>query len=354
MSGPNLWIAQARIDILARPLKDEFIRNTRFLGVDIVDGYGLVTAPTEIHPRMRRLFRRGFSSSSVQRHSELIVARHVDMMVDRIGEVCRGQGTLDLVDLLSFVVYDVVTEVTFGESLQLLESGEHVPWMHIMVTARKFVVFRAVFLGLPVLGPLLEALTAGPMKRRMKEHCRLSEEMVRKRMEQKDIAHTDVWGFVLDEQGSEKGLTMDEMHANSAMMPLAGESPAVVLAGILYHTLSNSAIYAKLARELRATFSDSRDITADAVAGMAYLNAVIQEGMRVYPPGPVGIGRFVPGGGAEISGEHIPAGVRCHVPVTPVQPPSANTEVIALPPSDPRYMECSRSIHLASTLSPAT
>lgn len=172
---------------------------------------------------MRRIFSRAFSSLSVQEHSELIVVGYIVIMIKRIGEVCRRYRTLNLTDMLNFIVYDVMAEVTFGESLKLLETGEHIPWMHIMVTARKFVVFRAVFLGLPVLGPLMEAVTAGPMKRRMKEHCRLSENMVRKRMEQNKFAHTDIWSFVLDEQGSEKGLTMDEMYANGAMMPLAGE-----------------------------------------------------------------------------------------------------------------------------------
>ena len=72
---------------------------------------------------------------------------------------------------------------------------------------------------------------------------------------------------------------MDEMYANSFMLPLAGESPAVVLSGILYHALKNTSVYAKLNQEIRTTFSDF--------------------------------------GGAEISGVCVPAGVRCHASVLP-------------------------------------
>lgn len=89
-------------------------------------------------------------------------------------------------------------------------------------------------------------------------------------------------------------------------------------------------------------------MTVDAVSGMAYLNAVINEGMRVYPPGPVGIGRFVPDGGAEISGEHVPAGVGCHVVVHPFCQLSTNTD---------RSLYCCRTLVtwnvLAASISPA-
>ncbi|MBE3050086.1 cytochrome P450 [Candidatus Bathyarchaeota archaeon] len=279
ISGPNLlWIAQAKLDILTRPLKDELIKDTRFLSKSMLGGYGLVTAPAEDHPRMRKLFSHAFASFPVQNQAELVVARHVDTIISKMGKVCRGGGTLDLAEILNLIIYDAMAEVTFGESLQLLETGENVPWKRIMVGARNFVVFRAVFLGLPVLGPLLEVLTAGPM-RRMKEHYRLSEGMVKRRLERKEPGDADVWDFVMEQRGSDKGLSMDEMYANSSMLPLAGESPAVVLSGILYHALKNTSVYAKLNQEIRTTFSDFR--------------------------------------GAEISGVSVPAGVRCHASVLP-------------------------------------
>ena len=112
-------------------------------------------------------------------------------------------------------------EVTFGESLQLLETGEHVPWKRIMVGARNFVVFRAVFLGLPVLGPLLEVLTAGPM-RRMKEHYRLSKGMVKRRLERKGPGYADVWDFVMEQEGSDKGFLWTKCMPTASCFPSRG------------------------------------------------------------------------------------------------------------------------------------
>ena len=103
-------------------------------------------------------------------------------MIGKMHNVCRGDGVLDMVDLLNFVVYDAMSELTFGETLKLLETGENIPWMRIMVSARKSIVFRAIFLDIPVIGRLLEALAAGPTKRRMRGHCRLSEGIMNRRL----------------------------------------------------------------------------------------------------------------------------------------------------------------------------
>lgn len=274
-------MAQARLDILARSSKNELVRDTRFLGVKIHDEYGVATAPADVHPRMRRLFVHALSSASVQAHSERIVARHANTIIGKMHNVCRGDGVLDMVDLLNFVVYDAMSELTFGETLKLLETGENIPWMRIMVSARKSIVFRAIFLDIPVIGRLLEALTAGPMKKRMREHCRLSEDIVNRRLARGEGGSPDVWGYVMEHSGSPRGLTRGEMDANGAMFPLAGESSGVVMAGTMYYVLTNPDVYAKLAQEIRSAFSTSADISADAVSRLTYLNAVIQEGMRV-------------------------------------------------------------------------
>jgi cytochrome P450 len=48
---------------------------------------------------------------------------------------------------------------------------------------------------------------------------------------------------------------------------------------------------------------------------LPYLDALIKEGLRVYPPGPISLPRLVPSGGREISGYDVPADtiVSCQV-----------------------------------------
>lgn len=65
----------------------------------------------------------------------------------------------------------------------------------------------------------------------------------------------------------------------------------------------------KLQREIRDAFKEASAITGFSVSSLPYLNAVIQEALRMFPPLPLGLPRIVPAGGVMIDGLFIPGGV---------------------------------------------
>ena len=64
---------------------------------------------------------------------------------------------------------------------------------------------------------------------------------------------------------------------------------------------------ARLKEEVRGSFAKYEDITSDTVSQLSYLNAVLEETMRVFPPSPVGPPRISPG--EKIDGIYVPKGV---------------------------------------------
>jgi hypothetical protein len=50
-------------------------------------------------------------------------------------------------------------------------------------------------------------------------------------------------------------------------------------------------------------------MTVANLAKMRYLNAAIEEGLRMFPPAPVGLPRVSPKGGAMVCGRFVPEGV---------------------------------------------
>lgn len=67
----------------------------------------------------------------------------------------------------------------------------------------------------------------------------------------------------------------------------------------------------KLVQEIRANREPSSAFTVEKLQSeMPYLNACINEGLRMYPPVPTGLPRTVPEGGAAICGSWIPQYVR--------------------------------------------
>jgi cytochrome P450 len=101
-----------------------------------------------------------------------------------------------------------------------------------------------------------------------------------------------------------------ELYSNMSMMVLAGsETSATLLSGLVFHLLSNPEIYEKLTKEVRSAFSDTSDMTFRNEADLPYLNACIEEALRIYPPVPMSIPRRTPPEGATIAGRFIPGNV---------------------------------------------
>ena len=98
-------------------------------------------------------------------------------------------------------------------------------------------------------------------------------------------------------------------HYNVIMMAGA-VTTAAFLSGVLYYLGINRQALRKLQDEVRSVFSDTEAINSKSLLSCIYLNAVVEEGLRIYPPaGAAHLSRIVPKGGCEISGSFIPEGV---------------------------------------------
>jgi cytochrome P450 len=86
-----------------------------------------------------------------------------------------------------------------------------------------------------------------------------------------------------------------------------GETVATFLAATTFYLLRDDAVYQKLKAEIRGQFNTYEEITCATAQNLPYLQAVISEGLRIYPPGSQGFPRISPG--ASIDGIWIPAGV---------------------------------------------
>ena len=86
------------------------------------------------------------------------------------------------------------------------------------------------------------------------------------------------------------------------------ETSATALGGITYYLCKSPSALQKLKLEIRTTFQNDSGITFSSTASLPYLNAVIEEGLRLYPPTPHAALRTTPPGGSMIDGHLIPEG----------------------------------------------
>lgn len=98
-------------------------------------------------------------------------------------------------------------------------------------------------------------------------------------------------------------------HYNVIMMAGA-VTTATFLSGVMYYLGLNRQALGRLQDELRSTFPSTEAIDSKGLLSCVYLNAVVEEGLRIYPPaGAAHLSRIVPKSGCEISGSFIPGGV---------------------------------------------
>jgi len=87
------------------------------------------------------------------------------------------------------------------------------------------------------------------------------------------------------------------------------ETTATELCGLTNYLLRNPPIFKKLKDEIRTACKTEADLNMDILGSLPYMNACIEEGLRIFPPVPIGLLRTVPEGGALIDGHNVPGGV---------------------------------------------
>lgn len=100
------------------------------------------------------------------------------------------------------------------------------------------------------------------------------------------------------------------MYANSFSITIAGsEGTATALIGATFLLLRHPCEYQRAVAEVRRTFNSEAHITSSRVStGVPFIDAVLQETMRLYPPVSITMPRRVPEGGATIDGRFVAAG----------------------------------------------
>ena len=115
------------------------------------------------------------------------------------------------------------------------------------------------------------------------------------------------------EHNDKGGLTRNDIIGTSRIMLIAGsETTASLLSGATYHLLRNPSILRRAQSEVRMTFKAADDITVRAVSTpglLPFLEAVLQESLRVWPPVPTGFPRIVGPPGAIVDGQFVPGNV---------------------------------------------
>lgn len=271
----------------------------------------ILSANDADHARFRRLLVPGFSEKAL-REQEPLIQSYMELFITRLlqktTETDNGMASVNIVQWFSFIAFDIIGHLSFGESFQCLETSQYHPWIAILYSHFKASALMAACRFFPFLERLMRYALPKSVKQQRIDHFNMTKAKVQQRIAaQQNHAwgNADFMTHVL-RHNDEKGMSLPEIESTFNILVLAGsETSATALSGTMNYLLNNSAVMELLVREIRTSFANSSEITADRVGKLAYLNAVIEEGLRLCQPVPLGLPRKVPPGGAAVCGHWL-------------------------------------------------
>lgn len=110
-----------------------------------------------------------------------------------------------------------------------------------------------------------------------------------KTRDEKGIFRPDILQLMMDLRGKEVELTMEELASQSFGLYFAGfESMTTALSFFSYAMAVNTDVYEKLQAEIDSVWARTGgNLTYEAVNGMRYLDAALNESLRLYPAGSI-------------------------------------------------------------------
>ena len=271
----------------------------------------IVTASDADHSRIRRLLSHAFSDKAL-REQEPLIQSYVDNLINGLKKQIDGpaKGRVNLADWFNWTTFDVIGDLSFGESFNCLKDTRYHPWVSMIFDSLRLVVLTSVTMRFPPLQRLLKIYVPKRATQAREEVQALATEKVERRMNTK-TTRPDFLAYILKHnEGIENGgMTKQEIQTNAATFITAGsETTATHLAGSTWFLLKNPHCMENILEEIRA-FKKPEDINLQNLASLQYYQAVIDEVFRIYPPALAGQPRIVPKGGDTVSGHFVPGGV---------------------------------------------
>jgi cytochrome P450 len=205
---------------------------------------------------------------------------------------------IDMVLTFNLATFDIVSDLSFGESFGGLKTRTAHPWITAFfeLTILQTVFVQIMNLKIPVLSNLARTVFL-PMTRKRIGVMNYTRVKIEKRLDQ-GTDRPDFMSYVL-RHNDEKGMSRAEIQLTFNLLMLAGsETTATLLSGCTFLLQKHPHIRQKLEAEIRDSFSDDSEITMLSVSHLKYLDAVIEESLRRYPPVPIALNRTTPPEGA--------------------------------------------------------
>jgi len=260
--------------------------------------------------RTRSTLAPTFSSAKMKRMSDIMHGT-VQTLISIIGNKVEKRENIDFNEVFQRLTLETIGKCALGMEVDCqLDSEDKLLKMVRAALDRQIdttVIVCSCF-------PALESLIAWIFRKRGRKRtnqvildkCR--EVLNQRRAFPPSPVPVDALQLCIDAAGTEGKISDDEIVAQELIFILAGyETTAACLNFTTYLLAKHQHVQDKLREEINSKFDENTKANYDNVTQLEYLDTILSESMRLYPPIPLHIGRWA-GKERTICGKTIPQG----------------------------------------------
>ncbi|KAJ2985343.1 hypothetical protein NUW58_g5586 [Xylaria curta] len=260
------------------------------------------------HRHVAKQVAPAFSPKST-RAKEPRVQKYIDAFVSKMRT--HGSSGVDASKWCNWLAMDISADMAYNHEMHQMRDMKNSPFLDVLLGFNAYTTIEQVSKRFPILGKLKYMFIPFSRIQSMKAMNKTSREELQRRIEKKgDTENLDFF-----EQLVPSGRTIpsdpDEfrhLEQVATQLLFAGFEP---ISSWIYSTLFQLAKHPSclgiLTAEIRNAFDHYDDISSTALAKLEYLNACLEETLRLLPSNNTGLPRVSPG--ATVDKTYVPPGV---------------------------------------------
>ena len=197
--------------------------------------HSMLSANDADHSRYRRLLSHAFSDKAL-RQQEYLILSYIELLISRLKDHIKTshkrETSVDIVRWFNFTTFDIIGDLSLGESFHCLENSRLHDWVSILFTQFKVASIFVSLRFFPGVERLLRMLLPKSLAKKRGEHSNIANAKIHRRLESDDPQRNDFMTYVL-RYNDEKGMSVPEIEATFRTLVVAGsETTATALSGI--------------------------------------------------------------------------------------------------------------------------
>lgn len=253
----------------------------------------IISANDADHSRIRKALAHGFSDRAL-REQEGLMQHYIDMLMSRLKDFALAKEPTNMVRYYNFTTFDIIGDLSFGKSFGCLETGGYHWFIENTIKLLQGSPYIRFALYYPLFTNLLKSFISKEFLKARDGLFEYGRDTVDARLNNE--SQKGRYDFI-DALTKDDVVAYEEILGTSTTLIFAGsETTATLLSGVTYHLLRNPRVLNKVVSEVRSAFNDESEISLATVNSantlVPYMNAVLEEALRLYPPVPSGLARM--------------------------------------------------------------